>query len=180
MHASAEFDIQAACPSLARSMEGALLSYCGDITLNDSLSPWVWIDLDIDKPHDYVGKAALQAIAKTGPERRWSVPTLAANRLPNQHFMDVKSGDEVIGHVTRYCWSPRLNTTLHLSTCPAPWPRPAQRSCSIPAMAGHAEVVDIPWIPRESHSCFLNEFQLAIICAFGVKASELGKPTLYF
>ena len=49
----------------------ALLSYCSDITLNDS--PFtIGMDrlLDIDKPHDYVGKAALQAIAKTGPERR--------------------------------------------------------------------------------------------------------------
>ena len=60
-------------------MEGALLSYCSDITLNDS--PFtIGMDrlLDINKPHDYVGKAALQAIAKTALSAAWSVPTLAA------------------------------------------------------------------------------------------------------
>lgn len=33
---------------------------------------------------------------------------------------------------------------------------------------------------REGHSRFLNEFQLVTICACGAKASELGKPPLYF
>ena len=152
MAAGAEFNIQAACPSLARSMEGALLSYCSDITLNDS--PFtIGMDrlLDIDKPYDYVGKAALQAIAKTGPERRLVGANFGGDPVtPNQHFMDVKSGDEVVGHVTRYCWSPRLEHNIALINVPAAL---AATGTQLSLDAGDgwrdAEIVDIPWIPPE-------------------------------
>ena len=152
MEAGAEFNIQAACPSLARSMEGALLSYCSDITLSDS--PFtIGMDrlLDIDKPHDYVGKAALQAIAKTGPERRLVGANFGGDPvIPNQHFMDVKSGDEVVGHVTRYCWSPRLEHNIALINVPTDLSAPGT-ALSLNAGDGwrEAEVVDIPWISAE-------------------------------
>jgi aminomethyltransferase len=152
MEAGAEFDIQAACPSLARSMEGALLSYCSDITLNDS--PFtIGMDrlLDIDKPHDYVGKTALQAIAKTGPERRLVGANFGGDPVtPNQHFMDVKFGDEVVGHVTRYCWSPRLEHNIALINVPTAF---AATGTTLSLDAGdgwrETEVVDIPWVPAE-------------------------------
>jgi len=152
MQAGAEFDIRAACPSLARSMEGALLSYCSDITLNDS--PFtIGMDrlLDIDKPPDYVGKAALQAIAKTGPERRLVGANFGGDPVvPNQHFMDVKSSDEVIGHVTRYCWSPRLKHNIALVNVPSAL---AVTGTALLLDAGDswrdAKIVDIPWIPSE-------------------------------
>ena len=63
--------------------------------------------------------------------------------------MDVKSGDEVVGHVTRYCWSPRLehNTLINVPTdLSAPG-----TALSLDAGDGwrEAEVVDIPWISAE-------------------------------
>jgi aminomethyltransferase len=107
--------------------------------------------LDIDKPHDYVGKTALQAIAKTGPERRLVGANFGGDPVtPNQHFMDVKSGDEVVGHVTRYCWSPRLKHNIALVNVPT---AVAATGTTLSLDAGdswrEAEVVDTPWVPAE-------------------------------
>jgi aminomethyltransferase len=152
MAAGAEFDIQAACPSLARSVEGGLLSYCSDITLNDS--PFtIGMDrlLDIDKPHDYVGKVALQAIARSGPERRLVGANFGGDPItPNEHFMSVKSGDAVVGHVTRYCYSPRLEHNIALVNVPTALATPGT-PLSLDTGEGwrDAEVVEMPWIPAE-------------------------------
>jgi glycine cleavage system aminomethyltransferase T len=62
----------------------------------------------------------------------------------------VKSGDEVIGHVTRYCWSPRLEHNIALINVPTAMAVPGT---ALSLDAGDswraAEVVDIPWIPAE-------------------------------
>ena len=97
------------------------------------------------------GKAALQAIATTGPERRLVGANFGGDPvIPNQHFMDVKSGDEVVGHVTRYCWSPRLEHNLALINVPTDLSAPGT-ALSLDAGDGwrEAEVVDIPWISAE-------------------------------
>ena len=147
MEAGAEFDIQVACPSLVRSMEGALLSYCSDITLNDS--PFtIGMDrlLDIDKPHDYVGKAALQAIAKPALSVAWSVQLWRRPVVPNQHC-GRQIRHDVIGHVTRYCWSPA--GAQHRTDQRAP---PGHRHRAVAGRGDgwrEATVVDTPWIPSE-------------------------------
>jgi len=152
MSAGAEWGIEPACPSLARSMEGGLLSYCSDITLNDDpFTIGMARLLDIDKPHDYVGKAALQAIAKTGPTRRLVGANFhGAPVVPNEHFMPVKSGKDVVGHVTRYAYSPRLKHNIALVNLPMALAAPGT-PISLDAGDGwrSAEVVDIPWIAAE-------------------------------
>ena len=152
MNAGAEFNILPACPSLARSMEGALLSYCSDITLNDN--PFtIGMDrlLDIDKPHDYIGKAALQKIAESGSTRKLIGANFGGNPVtPNEHFMPVKADGELVGHVTRYAYSPRLEHNIALVNVPTHLAKPGT---PISIDAGDswrdAEIVDIPWIPAE-------------------------------
>jgi glycine cleavage system aminomethyltransferase T len=152
MSAGAEWGIEPACPSLARSMEGGLLSYCSDITLNDDpFTIGMARLLDIDKPHDYIGKAALQAIAETGPTRRLvGANFYGAPVVPNQHFMPVKAGEDVVGHVTRYAYSPRLEHNIALVNLPTALSAPGT-PISLDAGDGwrSAEVVDIPWIAAE-------------------------------
>lgn len=152
MAAGAEWGIEPACPSLARSMEGGLLSYCSDITLNDDpFTIGMARLLDIDKPHDYIGKAALQAIAKAGPARRLvGANFYGAPVVPNQHFMPVKAGEDVVGHVTRYAYSPRLEHNIALVNLPTALSTPGT-PISLDAGDGWrtAEVVDIPWIAAE-------------------------------
>ena len=152
MAAGAEFDIQAACPSLARSTEGALLSYASDITMRDN--PFtIGMDrlLNIDKPHNYVGKAALQAIAAKGTERRLVGANFGGDPVrPNEHFMDIRCGDDVVGHVTRYVFSPRLEHNIALVNLPTALAEPGTR---ITIDCGdewrEAEVVAIPWFESE-------------------------------
>ena len=64
--------------------------------------------------------------------------------------MDVKSGEEVVGHVTRYCWSPRLEHNIALINVPSAL---AATGTQLSLDAGDswrdAEIVDMPWIPPE-------------------------------
>jgi aminomethyltransferase len=64
--------------------------------------------------------------------------------------MDVKFGDEVVGHVTRYCWSPRLEHNIALINVPTAF---AATGTTLSLDAGdgwrETEVVDIPWVPAE-------------------------------
>ena len=64
--------------------------------------------------------------------------------------MDVKSGDEVIGHVTRYCWSPRLEHNIALVNVPTALSEPGT-ALSLDSGDGwrEATVVDIPWFRAE-------------------------------
>ena len=152
MEAGAEYDIQPACPSLARSVEGGLLSYCSDITLQDN--PFtIGMDrlLDIDKEQDYVGKSALQAIAKTGPERRLVGANFGGDPVrPNAHFMSIKVDDTVVGHVTRYVYSPRLAHNIALINVPHGLATPGT-AIWLDAGDGwrQAEVTALPWISAE-------------------------------
>ena len=89
--------------------------------------------------------------AKTGPERRLVGANFGGDPVvPNQHFMDVKSGDEVVGHVTRYAYSPRLEHNIALVNLPSALATPGT-AISLDAGDGWrpAEIVNIPWIPAE-------------------------------
>ena len=152
MAAGEEHGIIPACPSLPRSVEGGILSYVSDITRDDT--PFtIGLErlIDVDKPSDYIGKAALQRLAKEPTPRKLVGANFGGEPVtPNQHFMDVKSGDEVVGHVTRYCWSPRLKHNIALVNVPSAL---AVTGTALLLDAGDswrdAKIVDIPWIPSE-------------------------------
>ena len=152
MAAGAEFDIKPACPSLARSMEGGLLSYCSDITLEDN--PFtIGMDrlLDIDKPYDYVGKAALQKIAEHGTRRRLVGANFQGDPVrPNEHILPVRVAGEVAGHLTRCVYSPRLQHNIALVNLPVEYAAPGTLiELDLPEGQRSAEVVALPWFPAE-------------------------------
>jgi len=93
----------------------------------------------------------MQAIAKAGPARRLvGANFYGAPVVPNQHFMPVKAGEDVVGHVTRYAYSPRLEHNIALVNLPTALSAPGT-PISLDAGDGWrtAEVVDIPWIAAE-------------------------------
>ena len=114
MAAGEEFGIEIGCPSTIRSVEGGILSYCADITLDDN--PWtVGLDrlVDLDKPEPYIGKAALRRIAAEGTKRKLVGVEIDGSPLGgNDRFWDVRSEGKVVGHVTRCIWSPRLERNI--------------------------------------------------------------------
>ena len=152
MDAGAEFGIKPACPSLARSVEGGLLSYCSDITLNDNpFTIGMARLLDIDKPQDYIGKTALQRIAREGTPRRLVGANFGGAPIaPNEHFLPVTVAAETVGHITRCVYSPRLEHNIALVNVPTELSSPGTKiDLEFPGDRRSAETVALPWFPAE-------------------------------
>lgn len=152
MAAGEEHGIIPACPSLARSVEGGILSYASDITLEDT--PFtIGLErlIDVDKPSDYIGKAALQRLAKEPTPRKLVGANFAGEPVgSNDKFWDVYSGDEVVGHITRCCYSPRLEHNIALVNVPTKLAEPGTKvKLDIRGELVDAEIVALPWF--ESH-----------------------------
>lgn len=153
MEAGAEFGIVPAAPSTIRSVEGAILSYCSDITRHDN--PWtIGLErlVDVDKPGDYIGKAALQKIARDGPARKLVGVEIAGPPLGgNDAFWEVLHQGRPVGHLTRCTFSPRLKKNIGLANvsmeCAAD-----NTPLSLVTASGErsATVVPIPWVRSET------------------------------
>ncbi len=115
MEAGKPYNIAPTSPSTIRSIEGGLLSYVSDITIDDS--PYVigmGQFVDFSQPGDFVGKAALQKIAAEGAGRRLVGIEIDGDALevPNEEFWDISVNGKKIGHVTRCAHSPRLQRNI--------------------------------------------------------------------
>ena len=115
MEAGKPFGIAPTAPNTIRSIEGGLLSYVSDITLQDN--PFV-IGMDkfvnLEQPDDFIGKEALTKIKKEGAKRRLVGIEVSGEPLPgsNEHFWTVLAGGQKVGHVTRCVFSPRLEKNI--------------------------------------------------------------------
>ncbi len=115
MAAGKPFKIAPAPPSTIRTVEGGIFSYASDITRADN--PFtVGLDrlVDLDQAADFIGKAALQRIAKQGVKRRLVAIEIGGDPLEgsNQNFWSVYAGPDVVGHVTRCLYSPKLEKNI--------------------------------------------------------------------
>lgn len=114
MEAGKPYNIKPAAPNTIRSIEGGLLSYVSDITLNDN--PFVigmerFMSLEQD---DFIGRDALIRIKAEGVKRRLIGIEISGAALPspNENFWSILSDGDKIGHVTRCVWSPRLEKNI--------------------------------------------------------------------
>lgn len=115
MEAGRPWEIAPIAPSTIRSVEGGILSYVSDIRRQDD--PFtLGLDrlVDLDQEADFIGKAALRRIASEGPKRRLVGLEIAGEPLAqaNSAFWPVRSGEGVVGHVTRCVHSPRLEKNI--------------------------------------------------------------------
>ena len=120
MAAGEEFGIKPACPSAMRTIEGGILSYASDITREDTpFTIGMERLLDLDKSQDYIGKAALQQIAKEGTPRRLVGIEIDGDPIGgNDRFWDIFENQDKVGHLTRCAWSPRLERNIGLVNLP--------------------------------------------------------------
>ena len=120
MAAGEEFGIKPACPSAMRTIEGGILSYASDITREDTpFTIGMERLLDLNKSQDYIGKAALQQIAKEGTHRRLVGIEIDGDPIGgNDRFWDVFENQDKVGHLTRCAWSPRLERNIGLVNLP--------------------------------------------------------------
>ena len=152
MDAGREYGILPACPSLMRSVEGGILSYVSDITLEDT--PFtIGLDrlLDLDKPSDFIGKAALQRLATETPPRKLVGANFGGDPVGgNDKFWDVYSEGNIVGRITRCCYSPRLEHNIALVNVPTDLSEPGTKvQLDIRGTIVEAEIVALPWF--ESH-----------------------------
>ena len=115
MQVGQPYNIAPAAPSTIRSIEGGMLSYVSDITLQDD--PFV-IGMDkfinLEQEDDFIGKEALIKIKAEGPKRRLVGIEISGDPLvgSNEHYWPITNSGEVIGHVTRCVYSPRLEKNI--------------------------------------------------------------------
>ena len=149
MAAGKSYDIKPAAPSTIRSIEGGLLSYVSDITLQDN--PFVigvdrLMSLDQD---DFIGRDALLKIRAEGVQRRLIGTEIAGDPIhsANENFWNILSDGEKIGHVTRCVYSPRLEKNIGWANVPVGH---ADIGCEfyVEALDGQrsAVVCEAPWI----------------------------------
>lgn len=121
MRAGKPYGIVPTAPNTIRSIEGGLLSYVSDITLQDN--PFV-IGMDkfvnLDQDDDFIGKAALTKIKAEGVKRRLIGIEIDGTPLAgsNENFWAISSSGERIGHVTRCVYSPRLEKNIGWANVP--------------------------------------------------------------
>ena len=152
MAAGEEHGIIPACPSLPRSVEGGILSYVSDITRDDTpFTIGLGRLIDVDKPSDYIGKAALQRLAKEPTPRKLVGANFGGEPVgSNDKFWDVYSGDDVVGRITRCCYSPRLEHNIALVNVPTELAEPGTKvKLDIRGELVDAEIVALPWF--QSH-----------------------------
>jgi glycine cleavage system aminomethyltransferase T len=150
MAAGAPYNISPIAPSAIRSVEGGILSYASDITLNDNPFTLGFDRLvDLDQEADFIGKSALQRIRKQGVKRRLVGVEMAGDPLEasNPEFWPVRDGEHVVGHVTRCLYSPQLEKNIGFANVPTD--RSAMGTeLTIDATDGQrsARVVPVPFI----------------------------------
>jgi len=152
MQAGAESGIAPAAPNTIRSIEGALLSYVSDIRRVDN--PYT-LGLErlvqLDKQAPFIGREALRRIHAAGQHRRLVGIEVAGEALPgNESFWPVHADGQRIGHVSRCCWSPRLQRNIGFANLPATHTADGS-TVSIETALGSrdARVVPTPWFPAQ-------------------------------
>lgn len=153
MSAGEPFGITPGGPNAIRSIEGYLLSYCSDITRADD--PWT-VGLgrlvDLDKPADFIGKAALQKIHAKGVRRRLVGIEIDAEPIAgNDSFWPVSRDGIAVGKVSRCAYSPRLKKNIGLANVLID---AADQGTSLTIEASHgnvnATVVPTPWFVSQT------------------------------
>ena len=118
MAAGAPFGLKPGHTSSIRRIEGGMLSYHADM---DILTNPFELNLDrlvnVDVPHDFIGKEALTKIKQEGVRRRQIGLVINCPMLqgPNTIFWPIEVDSKMVGKVTSAVYSPRLEKNIALA-----------------------------------------------------------------
>ncbi len=118
MEAGRPHGIAPATPSAMRRIEGGLLSYGADMTLeNNPYEMNLGRLVDLEQEADFIGKAALARIAQDGVRRCLAGLTIEGGReaAAGLERAAVVLDGQSIGRVTSVTYSPRLEQTIALA-----------------------------------------------------------------
>src|SRR6266480_558039 len=113
--AGEEFGIRPIAPCEARRIEGGIFNYGSDFGLGDTPFHVMGLErLVEDQAQDYIGKAALEEVRRTGVDRRLVGIELEGDELRAEmsEYWPVWSGAAKVGYVTDAVWSPGLKKNI--------------------------------------------------------------------
>ena len=120
MEVGKKYKIAPITPSAIRSIEGGLLSYCSDITVDDN--PWtigMGHFVHFDRAGDFVGQEALRKIAKEGTKRLLVGVEIDGSPIQgNDAFWALHHDGNKVGRVSRCVFSPRLERNIGWANVP--------------------------------------------------------------
>ena len=111
------YGIRAGSPNLIERIESRLISYGTDVTLeHDPFEAGLEAYCDLDKPAEYLARAALAPRRGRRPVRRLERVVIAGERIePNTSFLPLHVDGCAAGHVTSAAFSPRLESNVALA-----------------------------------------------------------------
>ncbi len=115
--AGQDLDVGPGAPNLIERIEGGLLSYGGDMTrANNPYECGFGAFCQLDRPTDFIGRAALEQIAEDGPARRIKGIRIDAEALPSCRRPWPVSADGVtVGQVSSAATSPDLGCGIAIA-----------------------------------------------------------------
>ena len=119
--AGEDLQVRAGCPNLIERIESGLLSFGNDMTLaNNPLEAGLDRFFKLGKSADYLGRAALEAIAEEGVKNRLVKLVIEGEPISNPRTVYTVQGEsgENIGTVTSAVYSPRLCCNIGLGYLP--------------------------------------------------------------
>ena len=115
MAAGAPHGIRPIAPCEARRIEAGIFNYGSDITIRDTPFHVMGLERLVEaQDADYIGKAALEEIRRTGVDRKLIGLEAAGAALPFElsRKCDALHDGKAVGTVTDLIWSPRLEKNI--------------------------------------------------------------------
>ncbi|WP_299938188.1 dimethylsulfoniopropionate demethylase [uncultured Pelagimonas sp.] len=115
--AGPDLTVRAGCPNLIERIEGGLLSYGNDMSMENTP-----LECGLDKfcnaPEsvNFIGKAALKAEAEAGPKRKIRAVAIDGDPVSaTTTAWPLNSGETVVGQITSAAWSPDFQTNVAIA-----------------------------------------------------------------
>ncbi len=115
MEAGKAHDIRPIAPCEARRIEAGIFNYGSDITINDTPFHVMGLERLVEaQDADYIGKAALEELRRTGVDRKLIGLEIAGDALPFEvpRKLAAYHDGDAVGTVTDLIWSPRLEKNI--------------------------------------------------------------------
>ena len=111
------YGIRPGTPNLIERIEGRLISYGSDVTLeHDPFEAGLEAFCDLDKPAEYLAREALSARRARPPARRLERVVVGGKRAdPNRGFLPLHAGGRAAGRISSMAYSPRLERNVALA-----------------------------------------------------------------
>ncbi len=147
--AGQDLNVRAGCPNLIERIEGGLLSYGNDMTLqNTPLECGLGKFCNLPENAEYIGKAALQYALEHGPKRQIRAVSIHGEAVsPNMQPWQLLQNGVPVGHVTSAAWSPDFQTNVAIGMVDAScWNDGTELSVDTPSGQRPAIVREKFWI----------------------------------